>query len=276
MNYIAEINMFYDWLLYNPLPTGAIALWHGLMAINNKAGWADEFTVANLVLQANTGLSRQGLDKARNTLMQKELITYKKGTSNQAGKYKMNRFECKKVGTTVVAGVGADIPECKKVGTGVDTRGAQQESREGHSSSTLNKLNKTKPNETNKDKKIYSLFFETYNEQGIINHKELTSKMKQAIDRALKKDQQEEILGAIKRYGEAFRDSDYQFCKYKMTLDKFLTQGNGYYDWLDEGQKWINYSDFKTKGATYAGADKQSSKKDAGIDIAKQAGILSF
>lgn len=122
----------------------------------------------------------------------------------------------------------------------------------------------------------YTIFFETYNEQGIINHQKLTQRIKQAIDRALKKDKQEDILQAIKRYGEAFRDKNYQFCKYKMTLDKFLTQSNGYYDWLDEGQKWINYSDFKDKGATYAGADKQSNKTDTGIDIAKQAGILSF
>lgn len=126
------------------------------------------------------------------------------------------------------------------------------------------------------NKDIYSLFFSTYNEQEIIVHQKLTAKMKQAINRALKKDKQEDILTAIKRYGEAFRDKKYQFCKYKMTLDKFLTQNNGYYDWLDEGQKWINYSDFKDKGATHAGADKQSSKKDAGVDIAKQAGILSF
>ncbi len=101
MNYIVEINAFNDWLLSNPLPTGAIALWHALAAINNKAGWAEEFTVANLVLQSMTGLSRQGLDKARNILVQKGLIEYKKGTSNKAGKYKMIWFERQKVGTVV-------------------------------------------------------------------------------------------------------------------------------------------------------------------------------
>lgn len=150
MNYIIEINAFYDWLLYNSLPTGAIALWHALMSINNKAGWADEFTVANIVLQGMTGLSRQGLDKARNQLIQKGLIQYKKGTSNQAGKYKMVSIAYKKVdtvvGTEVGTMVGTEIPECKKVGTRVDTPAAQQEAQRGHSSrhssSTLNKLNK--------------------------------------------------------------------------------------------------------------------------------------
>lgn len=106
MNYIKQLNSFYDWLIYNSMPTGAIALWHALVAVNNKAGWAKEFTVANIVLQGMTGLSRQGIDKSRNILIQKGLITYKKGSSNKAGKYKISNLEYKKVGTemnTVVA-----------------------------------------------------------------------------------------------------------------------------------------------------------------------------
>jgi DnaD/phage-associated family protein len=153
MNYIKEINSFYDWLLYNTLSTGAIALWHALMSINNKAGWADEFTVANLVLQGLTGLSRQGLDKARNVLIQKGLVQYKKGTSNQAGKYKMVRLDSQKVGTVVDTQQntkeGIKDVECKKVGTEVGTKGTQQESQEGRSSSTLYKLNETKLNDIN-------------------------------------------------------------------------------------------------------------------------------
>ncbi|NLY44751.1 MAG: hypothetical protein GX053_01985 [Tissierella sp.] len=153
MNYIKEINSFYDWLLYNPLPTGAIALWNALMSINNKAGWADEFTVANLVLQGITGLSRQGLDKARNMLIQKGLIEYKKGTSNQAGKYKIIKFDSQKVGTVVdtavVTKTQEDNVECKKVGTVVGTKAYTELSQQGHNSSTLNKLNKTKLNDIN-------------------------------------------------------------------------------------------------------------------------------
>ena len=37
MNYIAEINQFYDRLETNPLSSNAIALWHALMATANKA-----------------------------------------------------------------------------------------------------------------------------------------------------------------------------------------------------------------------------------------------
>lgn len=152
MNYMTEITMFYDWLLYNPLPTGAIALWNALMSINNKAGWADEFTVANIVLQGITGLSRQGLDGARNTLMQKGLILYKKGTSNQAGKYKIISFDSKKTGTAAVT-VPGTVPgttsgkrnlECKKTGTRPYTEQSQEHTQSSHGTSTLNKLNETK------------------------------------------------------------------------------------------------------------------------------------
>ena len=153
MNYIREMNSFYDWLLYNPLPTGAIALWHSIMAINNKAGWADEFTVANMVLQGMTGLSRQGLDRARNTLVQKGLISYKKGTSNQAGKYKIVSFDCKKIGTVVVTQEDTedseDILDCNIIDTGQDTKRTESGTQGGHNSSTLNKLNKTKQNDIN-------------------------------------------------------------------------------------------------------------------------------
>jgi len=145
----------------------------------------------------------------------------------------------------------------------------QEKDGEGNIKVTVDGAGKKQQTDINKNDKecskndeenIYSSFFETYNNQNIITHKELTSKMKQAIDKALKNNSDESILESIKRYGEAFRDIDYQFCKYKMTLDKFLTQNNGYYDWLDEGQKWINYSDFKNKGPSKPRSPEQQSQ----------------
>jgi len=153
VNYLTEMNAFYDWLMYNSLPTGVIALWHALMAINNKTSWADEFTVANIVLQGMTGLSRQGLDRARNTLIQKELIQYKKGTSNQAGKYKFLCFECKIIGTRTVLKKDKGNLDSKIIGTEHDTKRAQDDTQSGHSSCTLTKLNvnETKLNKDDDD-----------------------------------------------------------------------------------------------------------------------------
>lgn len=58
MNYLAEIKAFYDLVPIKRLSTGQIALWHALMAINNKCAWIEWFTVSNLTLELNTGLSR--------------------------------------------------------------------------------------------------------------------------------------------------------------------------------------------------------------------------
>ena len=68
MNYLTEIKGFYDLVQIKQLSTGQIALWHGLMHINNKCNWNEWFTVANLTLQLVTGLSRAGINKNRNVL----------------------------------------------------------------------------------------------------------------------------------------------------------------------------------------------------------------
>ncbi|MGE5631732.1 MAG: DnaD domain-containing protein [Caulobacteraceae bacterium] len=136
MKYINEINAFNDWLKYNTLPTGEIALWYALMHINNISCWADEFTVANLTLQSLTGLSRQGLDRARNGLIQRGRVKYKKGISNKAGKYKIISFESQIIGTV--------MPECQKTGTERTQQQSQGDTQSGHSSSTLNRQDYTK------------------------------------------------------------------------------------------------------------------------------------
>lgn len=74
MNYIVEINRFWDWATLNPLPTGQIALYMALLHINNKSNWAEWFQAPNQVLSILTGLSRSGILTARNGLKQAGLI----------------------------------------------------------------------------------------------------------------------------------------------------------------------------------------------------------
>jgi hypothetical protein len=64
-----------------------------------------------------------------------------------------------------------------------------------------------------------------------------------AVNKAIKKlsdNDIEDLRTAIKRYSEAYKDKDHYY-KHKWALDKFIKQGNGYVDWLDEGQRWIEY-----------------------------------
>jgi DnaD/phage-associated family protein len=87
MNYLREINAFYDWLETNSISSSAIALWHALMAINNKCGWITEFAVAISVLEVKTGLKRRTLERARNELEQKGRLTWKTRKGNQSATY---------------------------------------------------------------------------------------------------------------------------------------------------------------------------------------------
>lgn len=89
MNYIAELNAFYDRLELNPLPSPAIALWHALMSIANKTGWQEEFTVAVSVLVLKSGLNAQAIKRARNRLEQDGYITWRSRNGNQSAVYRM-------------------------------------------------------------------------------------------------------------------------------------------------------------------------------------------
>lgn len=83
MNYINQIKAFHDLNETNAWTTGQIALWYALMYINNKCYWSEWFSVSNQVLSLHTGLSRQGILKARNSLKQAGIIDFKaKGTKS--------------------------------------------------------------------------------------------------------------------------------------------------------------------------------------------------
>lgn len=89
VNYLKEINAFYDQLEINPLSSSAIALWHTLMHINNKAAWKEQFTVAVSVLCMKSGLREGTFKKARNELKQKGYIDFISRRGNQSAIYKI-------------------------------------------------------------------------------------------------------------------------------------------------------------------------------------------
>lgn len=89
MNYIGEINSFYDRLETNPLSTSAIALWFALMAIANKANWIDTFAVAISVLEVKTSLKKKSIERARNELKQKGFIEWRSRSGNQSAEYSL-------------------------------------------------------------------------------------------------------------------------------------------------------------------------------------------
>lgn len=92
------------------------------------------------------------------------------------------------------------------------------------------------PNKTNIVRlNIYSHF----NSKNIIVHRQLNSKISNAINKALKDYTHEEIISAIDHYSEIFH-SDFYY-EHKWSLDKFLKQDNGISRFTDEGDIWNSY-----------------------------------
>lgn len=136
MNYLAEILAFYDLVQVKQLSTGQIALWHALMAINNRCTWIEWFTVSNLTLELNTGMSRSGVLKARNALKQYGLIDFKVN-STKATNYKMITIAKSK-------------QESNQIGKQVSTQDGKQVSKQVRN--TLNKRKETKLKKESKKK----------------------------------------------------------------------------------------------------------------------------
>lgn len=141
MNYLAEIKAFYDLVQVKQLSTGQIALWHALMAINNKCAWIEWFTVPNIMLELNTGMSRSGVLKARNSLKQYGLIDFK-ANGTKATNYKMITIAKSKQESNQDS-----TQESEQASKQVSTQVGKQDSN------TLNKLNETKHIKENKKKK---------------------------------------------------------------------------------------------------------------------------
>ncbi|MBS5886279.1 MAG: replication initiator protein A [Clostridium sp.] len=121
------------------------------------------------------------------------------------------------------------------------------------------------PNKTNIIRlNIYSHF----NSKNIIVHRQLNSKISNAINKALKDYTHEEIISAIDHYSEIFH-SDFYY-EHKWSLDKFLKQDNGISRFTDEGDIWNSY--LSKKGIK--NQDESINKKDNDENLKKP--IMTF
>ncbi|MDC3418730.1 hypothetical protein [Aquibacillus salsiterrae] len=92
MNYIKQLNAFYNQLDFNPLSNNAILLWHSLMQINNKTGWKQKFTVAAKVITAKIQLNESVFKRARTELQEKGYIHCQSRSGNLAPVYEIIRL----------------------------------------------------------------------------------------------------------------------------------------------------------------------------------------
>ena len=86
--------------------------------------------------------------------------------------------------------------------------------------------------------------FAFWNEQGIIKHKDIVSHYP-SIRRALKRYSKEEITKAISNYKEVITNTSINSNGYKpyiWSLSSFLMKPNAMLEYMDDGTRWVNYS----------------------------------
>jgi len=149
LNYILEIREFYDWLEVNPMNASDIALWHALMAINNKTRWSRDFSTTISTLESKTGMRRSSIYNSRNKLKQAERIDYKERKGRLSTIYRMIPF----VSVTQTQNGENEVCVCH-TDTKQDTTWTQSGTQLGHKPGTLNKL-KQKQNINENKKEIY-------------------------------------------------------------------------------------------------------------------------
>lgn len=86
---------------------------------------------------------------------------------------------------------------------------------------------------------IYNRFLEEWNDQGIINHKKVTTRMKKSIDKILKEADYPlvEVFKAFENYAIILKSNDYKW-SYKWTMEDFLSRG--LHKFVDEAQPFGN------------------------------------
>ncbi|UOQ94765.1 helix-turn-helix domain-containing protein [Halobacillus shinanisalinarum] len=97
MNYVKEIDAFYDQTEVNPLSHSAIALWFAMMNLNAKTGWTEEFKVGGPALCVKSGLGETTFKRARQELKEKGYIIHKSGKPKEIPTYQMVSLQRKEV-----------------------------------------------------------------------------------------------------------------------------------------------------------------------------------
>ena len=89
MNYITELNTFYDRLPTRRLSPSAIALYGVLMHLANRAHWPAAFSVAESTLVGILGLSGRSMRRARAELVAAGVVKHEPRPGRQAPVYKL-------------------------------------------------------------------------------------------------------------------------------------------------------------------------------------------
>ena len=101
-------------------------------------------------------------------------------------------------------------------------------------------------NPTNSEQEVFSY----WNSKKIVIHPKVTNNIRIAVQLAVKRYPLENIKTAIDHYATMYNDPNYEYCKYKWTLEKFLEDAKGVSFFMDDGQKWLSYQNHKRMAET--------------------------
>ena len=250
MNLLKQILAFNQRQMSNPLSAGQFILWHALLNVHNDCGKQEWFTVANLRLELFTGLSRQGIDKARNTLKQLGFIEYK-SNGTKATAYKINLLYNDSLQPSLQDGL-------QDSGQAVGKEAAEQLPKElpngWQNSGTLNKEKESKEKESKSNNNISAKLLENqFNDLwNIYPRKERKNDAFKAYSKAIKKGvEHSTIQKGLQSYIE--------YVKANQTETKYIKQGGTWFNqecWNDEykidSNLKTNYSNYPTKSKGYS------------------------
>lgn len=208
MNYIQEINAFYDWLETNTISDSSIGLWHALMHINNKSGWKTEFAVAISTLETKTGLKKGAIIRARHRLQQAGRIRFRSRDGQLSAVYEIIPFEFQN--ETQPESLETDCVPKKDTNwnTNRTQSGTLTETQTETQSGTINKLNNTKLNNTSlpispvgEAEVSASKIIDLYNEicKNLPPAKILTEKRRKAINARLREHGYENVVKMLQK-----------------------------------------------------------------------------
>lgn len=88
-----QIEQFYNWMERNKLSANEISLWYALLHITNETGKLVWLSIAITRLEKLTGMKKDAIYKARDSLEEKGRIKYQEGKGSRAAQYSLTPFQ---------------------------------------------------------------------------------------------------------------------------------------------------------------------------------------
>lgn len=187
MNYIKEINAFYQIQETNQLSAAAANVWHVLLHVNNRTGWLPEFTVAMSGICFKANVSMSTFRRVRAELVEKGYVTFRSRGGNLSAMYRLVSLDEKLRGL----GSGQEAASQREVSDLQVTVNNKVSNKAGGKVSTLVKRNQTKQKRDSAITEAMAFFKD--------NISKLTPMIEDAIETWIKRLNKDLVLCAMQR-----------------------------------------------------------------------------